>query len=108
MGDEDFEFRWWDPTKKKLVRSRNVVFQEDQTLGDFDIANQSKGTSDGFIEWVPIPLSLEQPRNEEEEIDELPRDDSASDIPAQELVEDEEQEDLIPHAKRSTREHVSN
>ena len=80
-------------------------------MGDFDRANQSKGTSDDFIEWVPIPLSLEQPRNEEEEIDELPRDNSASDIPTQELVEDEEQgeqEDLIPRAKRSTREHVSN
>ena len=64
-----------------MVRSKDVVFQEDQTLGDFDKANQSKGTSDDFIELVPIPLSLEQPRNEQEEIDELPRDDNASDIP---------------------------
>ena len=48
------------------------------------------------------------PINEEEEIDELPKDDSASDILAQELVEYEEQgkqEDLIPQARRSTREH---
>ena len=40
---------------------------------------------------TPIPLSLEQSINEDEEIDELLRDDSASDIPAQELVEHEEQ-----------------
>ena len=73
-----------------MVRSRDVVFQEDQTLGDFDKANQSKGTSDYFIELVPIPLSLEQPRNEQEEIDELPRDDSANDIPAQKLIQYEE------------------
>ena len=85
-GDEEFEFKLWNPTKNKLVRSRDVVFQEDQTLGDFDKANQSKGTSDDFIELVPIPLSLDQPRNEDEEIDELPRGDSANDIPAQELV----------------------
>ena len=38
-GDEEFGFRLWDPTKKKLVRSRDVVFQENQTLGDFDKAN---------------------------------------------------------------------
>ena len=72
------------------MRSKDVVFQEDQTLGDFDKANQSKGTSDDFIELVPIPLSLEQPRNEQEEIDELPRDDSANDIPAQKLIQYEE------------------
>ena len=90
-GDEKFGFRLWYPTKKKLVKSRDVVFQENLTLGDFDKANQSKGTSDDFIELVPIPPSLEQPKNEEE-IDELPRDDSASDILVQELVEHEEQE----------------
>ena len=43
--------------------------------------NQSKGLSDDFIQLVPIPLSLKQSRNEDEEIDELLRDDSASDIP---------------------------
>ena len=89
-----------------------MVFQEDQTLRDFDKANQSKGTNDDFIELVSIPLSLEQPRNEEEEIDELPRYDGVSDIPTEELVEHDEQgeqslhqEDLIPQARRSIREH---
>ena len=95
-GDEKFGFRLWDPTKKQLV-SRDVVFQEDQTLGDFDKAKKSKGTSDDLVELVPIPSSLEQPRNEEKEIDELPRDDSASDILAQELVEHEEQEEQSVH-----------
>ena len=70
-----------------------MVFQEDQTLGDFDKAKQSKDTSNEFIELVPIPLSLEQPKSEkeeEEEIDELPRDDSASDVIAQEPIEHKE------------------
>ena len=79
-----------------------MVFQEYQNLGDFEKANQSKGTSEDFVELVPIPLSLEQPRNEKQEIDELPRDDSASDVPAQELVE---HEDLKPQVRRSTKEH---
>ena len=74
---------WWEV---------NMVFQEDQTLGDFDKAKQSKDTSNEFIELVPIPLSLEQPKSEEEEeeIDELPRNDSASDIIAQEPIEHKE------------------
>ena len=41
-GDEEFGFKLLDPTKKKLVKSRDVVFQEKQTLRDFEIANQSK------------------------------------------------------------------
>ena len=89
-----------------------MVFQEDQTLGHFDKAKKSKGTSYDFVELVPIPPSLKQPRNEQEEIDEVVRDDSASDIPTQELIEHEEQkehsphqEDLIPQTRRYTREH---
>ena len=75
--------------QEEKVRSKDVVFQEDQTLRDFDKAKQSKGTSDDFIELVPIPSSLEQLKNEEVEIDELPRDDSASDILAQKSIEHE-------------------
>ena len=75
--------------QEEKVRSKDVVFKEDQTLRDFDKAKQSKGTSDDFIELVPIPSSLEQLKNEEVEIDELPRDDSASDILAQKSIEHE-------------------
>ena len=57
-----------DLTKKKLVRSRDVVIQKDQTLGDFEKPNQSKAISDDFIELVLIPSSLEQPKNEGEEL----------------------------------------
>ena len=74
--------------------------------------NQSKGLSDDFIQLVPIPLSLKQPRNEDEEINEIPRDDSASDIPVQELIQHDEQEeqslhqdDLVTQARKPTREH---
>ena len=57
-GDEKFGFRLWDPTKKKLMRSRDVVFQDDQTLRDFDKANQSKGTSNDFIDRVGTYSSI--------------------------------------------------
>ena len=44
-----------------------------------------------LIELVPILPLLEQPKNEEKKIDELSRDDNASDIPAQASIENEEQ-----------------
>ena len=48
-GDEEFGFKLWDPTKKKLVKSGDVVFQEDQTLGDFDKPNQSKNSLSQYL-----------------------------------------------------------
>ena len=31
---DEFSYRLWDPTNRKIVRSRDVVFLEDQTLAD--------------------------------------------------------------------------
>ena len=38
--------------QKKLVRSKDVVFQLNQTLKDFNKAKKSKITSDAFIKFV--------------------------------------------------------
>ena len=35
-GQDDFGYRLWDPVDKKIVRSHDVVFLEDQTMEDFD------------------------------------------------------------------------
>ena len=35
-GHEEFEYRLWDPIENKIVRSKDVVFLEDQTIEDFD------------------------------------------------------------------------
>ena len=50
-----------------------------------------------MYKWWPIPLSLEQPRNEGGEIDGLPRDDSTSGIPAHEPIKHEEQGKQLLH-----------
>ena len=50
-----------------------------------------------LIELVPILPLLEQPKNEEKKIDELSRDDNASDIPAQASIENEEQGEQSLH-----------
>ena len=35
-GHEEFGYRLWDPVDKKVIRSRDVIFFEDQTIKDFD------------------------------------------------------------------------
>lgn len=34
-GDDKFGYRLWDPKNIKLIRCRNIVFKEDQTIEDF-------------------------------------------------------------------------
>ena len=31
-GDEEFDYKFWDPEMRKVIRSRDVVFHEDQTM----------------------------------------------------------------------------
>ena len=35
-SNEEFGYRLWDPATKKIIRSRNVVFFEDQIIEDLD------------------------------------------------------------------------
>ena len=35
-GHEEFGYRLWDLVNKKIIRNRDVVFFEDQTIEDLD------------------------------------------------------------------------
>ena len=35
-SNEEFGYKLWDPATKKIIRSRDVVFFEDQTIEDLD------------------------------------------------------------------------
>ena len=39
-GQDELGYRFYDLVEKKLVRSRDVVFFEDQTIEDFDKAEK--------------------------------------------------------------------
>ena len=41
-SNEEFGYRLWDPTTKKIIRSRDVVFFEDQTIKDLDRVKKPK------------------------------------------------------------------
>jgi hypothetical protein len=42
---DEFGFRLWDPIKKKTVRSRDVVFIEDETIQDIGKPEKPKATT---------------------------------------------------------------
>ena len=33
-GDEEFSYKFWDPEMRKVIRSRDVVFHENQAMKD--------------------------------------------------------------------------
>ncbi|MCI55029.1 hypothetical protein A2U01_0076279, partial [Trifolium medium] len=56
-GNEQFGYRLWDPVVKKIIRSRDVIFLEDQTIEAFDKAEKQKSDARSYIDVVPKPLS---------------------------------------------------
>ena len=57
-GQDEFDYRFYDPVEKKLVRSRDVVFFQDQTIEDFDKADKADFQSSESLDDVdPVPLT---------------------------------------------------
>ncbi|KAM1333707.1 hypothetical protein ACFX2F_009708 [Malus domestica] len=54
-GNEDFGYRLWDPYQKKFIRSREVIFYEDQTIGD----SNKEAQPDGVVRGVD-PLTSDE------------------------------------------------
>jgi hypothetical protein len=57
-GLDEFHYRLYDPVEKKLVRSQNVVFMEDQTIHDIEKTGKVMTQySDGLIDLDTTPLT---------------------------------------------------
>ncbi|GJX69857.1 putative RNA-directed DNA polymerase [Tanacetum coccineum] len=56
-GQDKFRYRLYDPVQKKLVRSRDVVFEEDLTLKDVEKAERETipQHNDDLIDLDPVP-----------------------------------------------------
>ncbi|GJX52528.1 putative RNA-directed DNA polymerase [Tanacetum coccineum] len=56
-GQDEFGYRLYDPVQKKLVRSRDVVFEEDLTLKDLEKAERETVPqhNDDLIDLDPVP-----------------------------------------------------
>ncbi|KAD5961372.1 hypothetical protein E3N88_12845 [Mikania micrantha] len=51
-GQDEFGYRLYDPVLKKLVRSRDVVFMENQTLKDIEKVQMVPQYSDDLMIWI--------------------------------------------------------
>lgn len=45
----------WDPIGKKLIRSRDVVFLEDQNIEDYEKVEKPQPVIDDFVDMDSIP-----------------------------------------------------
>ena len=64
-GDEEFEYRLWDSEKQKIVRSRDVVFHEHETIEDMEKnVSGAKLTYEGVADLTPEQTTLESATNE--------------------------------------------
>ncbi|GKA54879.1 putative RNA-directed DNA polymerase [Tanacetum coccineum] len=113
-GQDEFGYRLYDPVQKRLVRSRDVVFEEDQTLKDVENAERETipQHNDDLIDLDPVP-----PKHFDSQFgDDIQNDEEqgADDVDAQEqpnLDEDVHPELPVPDMppflplRRSTRDH---
>jgi len=103
-GDEEFCYRLWDPEKRRIIRSRDVVFHEQETMSNSAIPKKPKryGKVNLTLTTPPIRVAIEggdlneDPRVDGEPVIEYGNDD--------EDVEDEEQSPTY-QLRRSNRDH---
>ncbi|PKI37236.1 hypothetical protein CRG98_042388 [Punica granatum] len=60
---EEFGYRFWDPDNKKIIRSRDVVFFEDQTIEDLQKLEKARVSSPHEIS-IPVLVDVEHPVEE--------------------------------------------
>jgi hypothetical protein len=56
-GDASFGYKLWDPMTKKMIRSRDVVFHENENITDFDKSKKSKSIVEGISDLTPTSSS---------------------------------------------------
>ncbi|KAG6752446.1 hypothetical protein POTOM_044674 [Populus tomentosa] len=100
-GDEEFGFRFWDDQNRKIIRSRNVIFNEkvmykDRSSGETEMADSDTSPPRSeFIRLEGLPDVTKENNNQES----LQKDSSTS-VPTS-TQEDAEQ--LEPAVRRSSR-----
>jgi hypothetical protein len=112
-GDAEFGYKLWDPKKKKMIRSQDVVFHENENIKDFEKSDKLKFTVEGVSDLAPTSSSSDIAKDIEEVQVENYGDEPAGvdgdDAIDTDGVEQGEQpislEREEPQVKRSTKEH---
>ena len=53
-SNEEFGYRLWDPTTKQIIKSRDVIFFEDQTIAKLDRVKKPKPFSEEQVDLGPV------------------------------------------------------
>ena len=69
-GDAEFGYKLWDPKEKKMIRSQEVVFHENENLVDFEKTEKPNAIVEGVHDLTPTSSSLDNATNREELQDE--------------------------------------
>ena len=69
-GDAEFGYKLWNPKEKKMIRSRDVVFHENENLANFKKAEKPKATVESVPDLTPISFSLDNATNRDKVQDE--------------------------------------
>ena len=69
-GDAEFGYKLWDPKEKKMIRSRDVIFHENENLADFEKIEKPKATIGGVPNLTPTSSFLDNATNRDEVQDE--------------------------------------
>ena len=103
-GQDEFGYRLYNPVAKKLVRSRDVIFFEDETIEDINKAkdNNLKG-KDVLIDSDPVQLSSST-ENEVQQDNAQDNNQDEHDVHLENVSSEQEELPSIP-IRRSTRDH---
>lgn len=101
---EEFSYRLSDPVDKRIIRSHDVIFLEDQIIEDFDKIEKPKYDGRSYTDVVPKPPSgiffdggdIQVDDDSETNDQELYHDEQVEEVPPEPPVE--------PELRRSTRE----
>ena len=68
-GQDEYGYRLYDPVEKKLVRSRDVEFMEDQTIEDIDKMEKTTSEKDSKLSDIdPIRMPIHDLDNAENNV----------------------------------------
>ena len=64
-GDAEFGYKLWDPKKKKMIRSRDVIFHKNENLADLEKTEKTKDAIVGILDLTPTSSSSNHATNRE-------------------------------------------